>query len=75
MGDRYCSGINSPPFIIIVFLPKSSYMPIDPSTVAGNMYYICDSDILEDFEGLFILSEKGRALKSSKVELNIDLGR
>jgi hypothetical protein len=39
------------------------------------MYYICDSDILEDFEGLFILSEKGRALKSSKVELNIDLGR
>jgi hypothetical protein len=26
-------------------------MPVDPSTIVGNMYYLCDSPIVEDFEG------------------------
>jgi len=27
-------------------------MPIDPRTIAGAVYYLCDSGILEPFDGL-----------------------
>jgi hypothetical protein len=28
------------------------HMPVDPRTVAGAMYYLCDSDMLMSFDGL-----------------------
>ncbi len=29
---------------------KSPYLPVDPATIAGRMYYLCDSELLEDLE-------------------------
>jgi hypothetical protein len=37
---------------------KYPHMPIDPGTVAGKMYYLCDSDILYDFQGFSGLEVK-----------------
>lgn len=28
------------------------HMPVDPRTIAGAMYYLCDSSILDSFDGL-----------------------
>jgi hypothetical protein len=32
-------------------------MPVDHSTIAGTMYYVCDSAILKDFDRMSILGE------------------
>jgi hypothetical protein len=49
-------------FMILVllwsFFIKWPYLPADPSTIAGNMYYVCDSAVLKDFEGLSEMKEK-----------------
>ncbi|KUJ24517.1 uncharacterized protein LY89DRAFT_571748 [Mollisia scopiformis] len=51
-------------FMIVVlvwcFLEEARwpYMPLDPNTIAGSMYYLCDSPILGDFEGTSRLSQK-----------------
>lgn len=37
---------------------KYPHMPIDPGSVAGKMYYLCDSDVLHDFQGLSGRDEK-----------------
>jgi hypothetical protein len=33
-------------------------MTVDSSMIAGSVFYVCDSPILEDFEKLAILDEK-----------------
>ncbi|KAH8880275.1 hypothetical protein GQ53DRAFT_670227 [Thozetella sp. PMI_491] len=38
-------------------------LPADPTTVAGAMYYVCDSPVLELFEGLGSLAKKDRDLR------------
>ena len=35
-------------------------MPVEPNTIASCMYYICDSHMLQDFEGLVTMSRKER---------------
>ncbi|KAK1829740.1 hypothetical protein QBC39DRAFT_262375 [Podospora conica] len=37
---------------------KYPHMPIDPGSVAGKMYYLCDSDVIHDFQGLAGMGEK-----------------
>lgn len=34
--------------LVASFLVKWPYMPVDPGTIAGTMYYICDSRMLGD---------------------------
>ncbi|KAH8894540.1 hypothetical protein GQ53DRAFT_857968 [Thozetella sp. PMI_491] len=50
--------------IIGSFTVKKPFMPVEPSTVAGYMYYVCDSHMLRDFEGFHTLSitDKNRLL-------------
>jgi len=49
-------------FMILVllwsFFVKWTYLPVDPSTIAGKMYYVCDSAVLKDFEGLSVMKEQ-----------------
>lgn len=33
-------------------------MPLDPSSLAGRIYYVCDSNMTRDFQGTSLLSEK-----------------
>jgi hypothetical protein len=49
-------------FMILVltwsFFVREPQMPVDASTIAGNMYYLYDSSILKDFQGTSRLSER-----------------
>ncbi|KAK0715258.1 hypothetical protein B0H67DRAFT_514248 [Lasiosphaeris hirsuta] len=36
------------------------HMPVDPSTIAGAVYYVCDSKMLSSFEGLSVLGQEER---------------
>lgn len=36
------------------------HMPVDPGTIAGAMYYVCDSKMLSSFEGLSMLGQEER---------------
>jgi len=40
------------------FLVKWPNMPADPSTIAGAMYYICDSGMLDSMEGVSMLGDR-----------------
>lgn len=37
-------------------------MPVDPRTIAGAMYYVCDSWVLGSLEGISRLTKKDRDL-------------
>ncbi|KAK3688230.1 hypothetical protein B0T22DRAFT_479497 [Podospora appendiculata] len=39
---------------------RRAYMPIAPGSIAGCMYYVCDSAMLKDFEGLACVGRKER---------------
>jgi len=54
------------------FFVKWPHMPVDPSTIAGAMYYVCDSRMLAGFEGLSVLPKEQR---DSRVEEMGDLYR
>jgi hypothetical protein len=47
------------------FLIRWPHMPVDPRTIAGAMFYVCDSWMLDSLEGLSSLSkdERDKALK------------
>jgi len=45
------------------FFVSWPHMPVDPSTIAGAMYYVCDSKMLSSFEGLSVLPKGQRDLK------------
>ncbi|ORY56864.1 uncharacterized protein BCR38DRAFT_304169, partial [Pseudomassariella vexata] len=46
--------------VIASFYVKWPHMPVNPSTIAGAVYYVCDSWMLERFEGVSILKRKER---------------
>lgn len=53
--------------VVASFFVKWPHMPIDPSTIAGAMYYVCDSWMLESFEGLGDLTRKERDWKVNEM--------
>jgi hypothetical protein len=55
--------------IFISFFIKWPYMPVNPSTIAGAMYYLCDSPMLDKFEGLSTLKRKERDHKVKELTL------
>ncbi|KAI0439482.1 hypothetical protein F4803DRAFT_554013 [Xylaria telfairii] len=64
-------GILSFMVIIIVasFFIKWPYMIVDPRSIAGAIYYISDSPMLERFDGLSILKRKER----DEIVMKLDL--
>ncbi|KAI1471943.1 uncharacterized protein F4812DRAFT_456046 [Daldinia caldariorum] len=48
------------------------HMPVDPSTIAGAMYYICDSWMLSRFEGLSTLKRKDRDRRVNEMGLRYE---
>lgn len=58
------------------FFIKWPHMPLNPSTVAGAMYYICDSWMLGGFEnGVSTLSRKERDWRLANLNLRYTFGR
>ncbi|KAE8447900.1 hypothetical protein EG329_010129 [Mollisiaceae sp. DMI_Dod_QoI] len=49
-------------FMILVLLwsfsVKWPHMPMGPNTIAGNIYYLCDSGILRDFDGMSMMCKR-----------------
>ncbi|KAK5651651.1 hypothetical protein OQA88_11826 [Cercophora sp. LCS_1] len=43
-----------------VFWTSWIHLPVDPGTLAGRMYYVCDSAMLADFEHLSMLGRRQR---------------
>ncbi|KAK4445701.1 hypothetical protein QBC34DRAFT_332802 [Podospora aff. communis PSN243] len=43
-----------------IIFAKWPYLPVPPSSLAGVIYYVCDSQILKDFERLSTLSKPER---------------
>lgn len=43
--------------VIASLFVKWPYMPADPSTIAGSMYYVCDSWMLRDFEHFSVMDK------------------
>ncbi|KAB5535300.1 hypothetical protein GE09DRAFT_1227284 [Coniochaeta sp. 2T2.1] len=56
------------------FFIRWPHMPVDPTTVAGSMYYVCDSWMLYSFEGLSTLKKKDRDWKISDMGLKYEYG-
>jgi hypothetical protein len=42
------------------FCIKWPHLPVDPSTIAGCMFYVCDSDMLKDFKGMSLMGQRER---------------
>jgi hypothetical protein len=57
------------------FFIKWPYMPLDPSTIAGAMYYVCDSWMLRSFEGTSTLKKKERDWKITSLGLKYHFGQ
>ncbi|KAI0598657.1 hypothetical protein F4775DRAFT_553791 [Biscogniauxia sp. FL1348] len=49
-------------------------MPVDPSTIAGAMYYVCDSHMLESFSGMSVLEKKERDRRVNAMGLRYEFG-
>ncbi|KAI0180731.1 hypothetical protein GGR52DRAFT_577512 [Hypoxylon sp. FL1284] len=50
------------------------HMPVDPSTVAGAMYYVCDSWMLGRFEGLSTMTRNDRDWRVNEMKLKYEFG-
>jgi hypothetical protein len=61
--------------IIWTFFVKWPHMPIDPSTIAGSIYYVCDSKMRSYFEGLSILDKRERDRRVMELGLEYRFGR
>lgn len=48
--------------VIMSFFIKWPHMPMDPRTIVGSMYYVCDSWMLGSMEGMSTLRKKDRDL-------------
>lgn len=46
--------------ILCSFLIRWPHMPVDPRTIAGAMFYVCDSGMLGTMEGMATLGKKER---------------
>lgn len=51
-----CLGFMSLVLLYGVLFVHYPPLPIDPRTLAGRIYYLCDSAAVEDFEGLALVS-------------------
>ncbi|RWA13532.1 hypothetical protein EKO27_g1535 [Xylaria grammica] len=60
--------------IFMSFFVKWPYMPADPSTIAGAMYYVCDSPMLDNFEGLSMLKRRERDHMVTELSLHYEFG-
>ncbi|KAI3323990.1 hypothetical protein HD806DRAFT_522505 [Xylariaceae sp. AK1471] len=60
--------------VILSFRVKWPHMPVDPSTIAGAMYYVCNSPLLEKMEGLSTLEKKERDRRISELGLLYEFG-
>ncbi|KAK3314049.1 hypothetical protein B0H66DRAFT_483994 [Apodospora peruviana] len=46
--------------LLVSFLVRWPYLPVDPGTIAGCMYYVCDSRMLADLKAVADLDEGAR---------------
>ncbi|KAK3395046.1 hypothetical protein B0H63DRAFT_385723, partial [Podospora didyma] len=48
--------------VVSVFwgVKRRPFMPVEPTSIAGCMYYVCDSAMLGDLEGLAVMGERER---------------
>ncbi|KAI0854031.1 hypothetical protein F5Y00DRAFT_224340 [Daldinia vernicosa] len=60
--------------VLASFFITWPHMPVDPSTIAGAMYYVCDSWMLGRFEGLSILKRKDRDWRVNEMGLKYEFG-
>jgi hypothetical protein len=56
------------------FFVKWPHMPLDPSTIAGAMYYVCDSWMGESFEGTSVMERRERDWKVNEMGLRYEFG-
>ncbi|OIW28788.1 hypothetical protein CONLIGDRAFT_632999 [Coniochaeta ligniaria NRRL 30616] len=60
--------------IVASFFVKWPHLPVDPSTVAGCMYYVCDSWMLYSFEGTSTLKKRDRDWRVSEMGFKYEYG-
>ncbi len=46
--------------LLVSFFVKWPDMPVEPSTIAGAMYYVCDASVVDKFEEVSTLDRKER---------------
>ena len=56
------------------FFVRWPHLPVDPATVAGAMYYVCDSWMMWAFEGLATLPREERDWKVHETGLKFEFG-
>ncbi|EAQ87616.1 hypothetical protein CHGG_04235 [Chaetomium globosum CBS 148.51] len=80
MTSRVCTwmavGILSLMWLVVVgtFFVRWPHMPVDPSTIAGAMYYVCDSWMLGSMEGLSRLESEERDKRIAELGLRFQFG-
>ncbi len=57
-----------------LFLVRRPQLPVEPATLAAAMYYLCDSAMLCDFEGLSTLGQRDRARYLEKMDQTYRFG-
>ncbi|KAI1849346.1 hypothetical protein JX266_004841 [Neoarthrinium moseri] len=57
------------------FLVRWPHMPVDPSTIAGAMYYVCDSWMLNNLEHISMLNRNERDWRVKTMDLKYRLGK
>ncbi|KAK0652445.1 hypothetical protein B0T16DRAFT_101784 [Cercophora newfieldiana] len=61
-----CLGLMSLVIICGFFFIKHPPLPVDPASLAGRIYYLCDSHVADEFQGM---SRMNRAECESKVDM------
>lgn len=56
------------------FLIKWPHLPVDPRTVAGAMYYVCDSNMLETLAGMSTLGKMDRDRRIKQMGYRYEFG-
>ncbi|KAJ2981097.1 hypothetical protein NUW58_g4710 [Xylaria curta] len=46
--------------LFVSFFLKWPHMPVNPGSIAGAMYYVCDNSVIDKFEGLSTFDKKNR---------------
>lgn len=46
--------------LLVSFFVRRPYMPVNPNTISGCMYYLCDSVLLNDLAGLADMNDRER---------------
>ncbi|KAI1358836.1 hypothetical protein F5Y08DRAFT_332783 [Xylaria arbuscula] len=60
--------------LLISFFLKWPHMPVDPSSIAGAMYYVCDNSVIDKFEGLSTFDKTDRDRTVSGMDLLYEFG-